>query len=325
MSAHIPVFLAADDNYAPFVATTIASICYNTKSFIDFYVLDGGITLLHKRQIYELKKNFPNFTAEFISCDVERIFSGFKINFVTSYATYAKILIPQLKPRLKKAIYSDVDIVALNDIASMYENCLSDYIIGAVYHAYFDKNKIFSHTISSRLNLHYSHRYFNAGSLLINCNKWRKLKVTENLFTIANIYNQQILNEDQDILNKYFDNNSYAQLDYKFNLTTRNLDFFYNTDMELYKFLAKNVVLRHFENKAKPWLTDVFYEGKPLMNFEDFWFFAEMTLFYPGLQQRFIASRARNEIFLCETINNIVKPDKKMLNSLRARILSQNR
>ena len=39
----IPIFLSSDNNYAPFVATTIASICDNTKSFCDFYILDGGI------------------------------------------------------------------------------------------------------------------------------------------------------------------------------------------------------------------------------------------------------------------------------------------
>ena len=41
--SNIPIFLSSDDNYAPFVATTIASICDNTKSFCEFYVLDGGI------------------------------------------------------------------------------------------------------------------------------------------------------------------------------------------------------------------------------------------------------------------------------------------
>ena len=41
---NIPIFLSSDNNYAPFVATTIASICDNTKSFCEFYILDGGIT-----------------------------------------------------------------------------------------------------------------------------------------------------------------------------------------------------------------------------------------------------------------------------------------
>ncbi len=37
----IPIFLACDDNYAPFLCTTMYSILLHTKSQIDFYVMDG--------------------------------------------------------------------------------------------------------------------------------------------------------------------------------------------------------------------------------------------------------------------------------------------
>ena len=38
----IPVILSADDNYSCFVATTGASILYNTNSFIEFYILKAS-------------------------------------------------------------------------------------------------------------------------------------------------------------------------------------------------------------------------------------------------------------------------------------------
>lgn len=40
---NIPVFMASDDNYSPFISTTIISIIKNTSSNIDCYILDGGI------------------------------------------------------------------------------------------------------------------------------------------------------------------------------------------------------------------------------------------------------------------------------------------
>ena len=40
---NIPIFLASDENYAPFLCTTLFSILKHTESFIEFYVLDGGI------------------------------------------------------------------------------------------------------------------------------------------------------------------------------------------------------------------------------------------------------------------------------------------
>jgi len=48
---HISVFLVADDYYALFVATTMASILKNTNSFVDFYILSDGISAKNKLKI----------------------------------------------------------------------------------------------------------------------------------------------------------------------------------------------------------------------------------------------------------------------------------
>ena len=69
---NIPIFLSSDNNYAPFVATTIASICDNTKSFVEVYVLDGGITEENQEKISALKDVFKNFSIEFIKIDLEK-------------------------------------------------------------------------------------------------------------------------------------------------------------------------------------------------------------------------------------------------------------
>ena len=72
----IPIFLSSDNNYAPYVATTIASICDNTKSFCDFYILDGGISKENQEKIYVLKEKFNNFSIEFINIDVDKEFKS---------------------------------------------------------------------------------------------------------------------------------------------------------------------------------------------------------------------------------------------------------
>ena len=48
---NIPVFLASDDRYAPFVAVTAVSILKNTNERINFYVLDCGISERKKKKI----------------------------------------------------------------------------------------------------------------------------------------------------------------------------------------------------------------------------------------------------------------------------------
>ena len=46
----IPVFLASDNRYAPFVATTMASILMHTNDFIEFYIMDCGISTTNKKK-----------------------------------------------------------------------------------------------------------------------------------------------------------------------------------------------------------------------------------------------------------------------------------
>ena len=101
---HIPVFLSADNNYAPLIATTVASICDNTKSFVDFYVLDGGISEENKQKIATLKNQFKNFEIEYIAVDISKYISlkDYKnICIHVTASTYNSLLIPSLKKNLE--------------------------------------------------------------------------------------------------------------------------------------------------------------------------------------------------------------------------------
>ena len=122
---NIPIFLAADDNYAPFVATTIASVCDKTDSFVDFYILDGGISLENKEIILNVKKYFKNFSIEFIKINAEEQFKNFQTITHLTLAAYNRLLIPILKPNLKKVIYLDVDVIVMDDISELYKEALS--------------------------------------------------------------------------------------------------------------------------------------------------------------------------------------------------------
>jgi len=50
----IPIVLSSDDNYVPFIAIAIASICYNTNSHVKVYLLEDNISFFHKN----ILKNF---------------------------------------------------------------------------------------------------------------------------------------------------------------------------------------------------------------------------------------------------------------------------
>jgi lipopolysaccharide biosynthesis glycosyltransferase len=290
--AGIPVFLASDNNYAPYVATTMASVCYNTKSFINFYVLDGGIRDFDKKQIESLKDKFKNFSIEFIKVNVNEFFGKNDTKRHITRTAFARLLIPDLKLNINKCIYLDVDVVVLGDIRELYKQELHDendtgikYAIGAVYESIDEIKKDWSSKEERVLKSYNKH--FNSGVLLIDCKKWREDNILNKILEINDKCYKTLIFEDQELLNLYF-KNDYKMLDNKFN-------YFYNTSSNNDKKL--NIVVRHFADSDKPWNYDsIIIDNKKLLieNFGDFWIFAKMTPFYERIKANF-EFKNRNE------------------------------
>ena len=95
---NIPIFLASDENYAPFLCTTLYSILNNTKSCIDFYILDGGIDKKSRVLIKKSLKNFKNFSIKYFDMskyNLERFpnLQHYSLN------TFSRYFISQLMPK----------------------------------------------------------------------------------------------------------------------------------------------------------------------------------------------------------------------------------
>ncbi len=269
---NIPIFLSADNNYAPFVATTIASVCHNTKSFCDFYVFDGGISVENKLKIEKLKNSFNNFTIEFIEVNEQREFSTIRYQNAANHvslSTYNRFLIPQLKPNLNKVLYLDVDIIVLKDIEALYNISLQSYPVAAVPESFFNTSQKLE--IQKRLNLGKNHQYFNAGVLLIDNNYWVKNKIFSKALETEQIYRENLKFADQDILNIVF-NENFLVLPEQFNY------------MSQFKTKNKQMIIRHFNTGTKPWQLKPYFQhiinDVPL-----FWKYAKMTPFYRQLYQ----------------------------------------
>lgn len=264
----IPVFLASDNRYAPFVATTIASMCDNTKSFICFYILDDGISDINKKAIESLMVEFTNFSIEFITIDIDKYFKNFKQTSTISKSMYSRFLIPELKPEINKAIYMDVDVIALDDINTLYNEDLENYILGAVWEEHAETGLNIER--KKYLGLPSNHKYFSSGGLLINCKKWREENIVPKLLEIENRYRDSLRFPDQDILNKYFANN-YKQLSTKYCYINQYYYFHESHD----------VSIRHYNGIIKPW--HISWKTDLMANVEDFWYYAKKTPFFEPL------------------------------------------
>lgn len=291
----IPVFLASDDNYAPFVASTIASICSHTKSFCDFYILDGGISEENKEKICKLKEQFDNFFIEFLFVDLEKEFKNIVYKNAGSYislSTYNRFLIPQLKPHLQKVIYMDVDVVVLDDIQKLYNEDISAFALGAIW----DKSRKYYNTDTKDLiNLSENYKYFNAGVLLIDVQKWKNDNVLKAIFELEQKYREKILHADETLLNKYFDEN-YQVLGIKYNYT----------DYDVLTHPMQNIVIRHFATAVKPWHIHPDINTSMCPNTQDFWKYAKMTSFYNQLLENCSNKTKQQEMLRKLRIQNMI-------------------
>lgn len=293
----IPVFFHSSDEYSPFIAVTMASILYNTNSFIEFYVIETGISDFHKRQIEKLSDNFSNFSIEWIRFEYNDIFKKEYFDSIRKenlhnpawpgIHAFCTPFIPLLKPNLDKVIYLDLDVILLDDIKLLYDENLENKALGVVPDIVCplfvgEEQK----SLNPKIKYGEFGRYFCAGVLLINSKKFREENIIERYFEIAGTEIVPVC--DQDILNRLCSENDCVFLDQKYDviyqpkkeeLQAKGIDVL----ASVFTQAKENVVIRHFAD-VKPWTVSYMnWAKKTFFHCGDFWFFAKMTPFYEGI------------------------------------------
>lgn len=271
----IPVFLSSDNNYAPYLAVVLKSICENTKSSIDFYILDCGIEDSLKNIITELVSQYAGDTVEFINTTEHNIFSECQERGHVTRAAFTRLLFPYLKPQIDKAVYLDVDLIVNLDIAELYNQNIDDYIIGAVFG---NCDKYYNHDIQTKkaLDIDMEHDYFGSGVMVINCKKWRENNITQKLKDIYDKYEDKMIHNDQDILNIMFSNNKYYKLDKNFNYIVQ------------YPYTENPNVIYHYDGPSKPWLYLPNLDAKSINYIDIWWDYAKSTECYELIKEKCI-------------------------------------
>ncbi|MBQ4616069.1 MAG: hypothetical protein IJB29_05080 [Mailhella sp.] len=291
----IPVFYEGQDDLVDILAVSICSVCYNTEEFIEFYILDCGISEISKRLLLELNRKFSNFSIEFIPVDLSP-FNGLKGWPIGSsfLDCYSRLLIPELKKNIDRAIYLDSDVIALNDIKTLWEENLEGYELGACpdlgYNSFFWKNCV------NNLHVHKDHVYANAGVLLLDCAKMRQNKSTAHFISIAKQFNEHIQVIIEDIFSIYYNGNNYKILPSRYNIPDRSNEINSIVDAgitdDYIRNEWKNVVFQHLSpGKAWKFLRNG-YNGRDLKFYNIFWFYAAMTPFYAGMANKFLYNTA---------------------------------
>ena len=272
---NIPIFLASDENYAPYLCVAIYSILEHTKANVEFYILDNNIKEKSKMMINQSLKDFKDYSIEYIDMtkfDLSR-FPNLKHY---SLNTFSRYFIPQLKQNLGKILYLDVDIIAKSDIFELYNQDLQGFPLGAVLEDFYGLNGQY---IQEHIdpNFKSGRKSFNAGVMIIDVGQFIKYNYAEILINKTIELADKLSCPDQDIFNIVFENN-YKILDYKFNFMIDLYKQFENMYPKKAKETMKNHCIIHYVS-YKPW------QNRLSLGQADFERVADETLFAKQIQK----------------------------------------
>jgi lipopolysaccharide biosynthesis glycosyltransferase len=194
------IILACDESYVMPMTVTIRSILESHRGDwpLTFHILSVNVSEQARARLHD---SLPPGAAlvHWVPVDMRSFFS-FATQDHISNATYARLLIPKMLPNLTgRALYLDSDILVIDNLRQLWASTLTN---GAVIGAVLDEGVL---RIRNRRDpLFYKlprvTRYFNAGVLLIDLERWRAERVAERALEYL-IQNPQTPYSDQDALN----------------------------------------------------------------------------------------------------------------------------
>jgi len=241
---------------------------YNDVAYLFLHTLLEKVTekinvfIIHNRPssfsnvINEINKN--KFLNEVKIYEFDRdlsIFPGITHGHI-SEATYYRFFFDDFLPKdLDYFLYVDADIICYKNPLDLIYNDIkrlikSEYILAARTEVFKEK-EIEPHW--ERLNLKGT-RYFNAGVLLINYQKWLSENISEKLYKNLEEFKEILLYWDQDVLNMVIDD-KYLEIN-----PNLNFDLFISSNQNNLSPLKHfgqdaldNMSLLHYTGSIKPW------------------------------------------------------------------------
>lgn len=230
------VIIACDKNYIQHASVMTYSLFKNNKGIkINLFILTEKTHLESFSPLIAICDQFK-VIYEFKYVD-SKLIENFSISKHISLATYYRLLIPELFPHLSKALYLDCDMIIHGNLEELYKIDISDYIVAAVSAPNFNQFELFEIT---------SKKYFNAGVLLINLEKWRSEIIVSEMIQYTNNKSSILINWDQDVLNHFFQNR-WLEIPHIWN---HQSIFFRNQFIG--KYDLKPIII-HFSSSMKPW------------------------------------------------------------------------
>ena len=255
---NIPVALATDENYLPYVKVLLRSIVANTKWNLDFLILGNSVPETAQTALKDAFAQCENVSIRFI--DVANLVAGTAVEgFKSSWshlteASFHRLFLPQLLPCYDRLVYIDVDTVVCGDIAELYSTDIGDNLFcGAIddgialwpvnhpeYAKWLEMNSFSAKDLES---------YVNSGVLLMNLKAFREASLLDRLLSTALETDKHSGFCDQDALN-FVCRGRIKILDASWDIMTGASKEMLQKQLSSMK---EEPHLYHFTGKDKPW------------------------------------------------------------------------
>ena len=289
----IPIFFAADDNYAPFLSVAIISLLDKSdkNKFYKIHILNDNMSLENIKKIKGLQTSNSEIIFNSINnnleCINDRLDNRLRPDIFT-LTIYFRLFIPEMFKEYDKAIYIDSDVVLNSDISELYDIDLENNYIGACRDKSIIGIKEFENYFTKGVGIDYRD-YINSGVLLLNMKELRNKKLSDKFLYLLNKYHFENVDPDQ------------AYINFLCNGKIKYLDNAWDAMPNLEKNKLENPKLIHYNLFFKPWHYDNITYG------EYFWEYAKKSIYYEEIvkiKNNYSASDKEKDQ---EYLNNMLK------------------
>ena len=208
-------------------------------------------------------KQHSNISMRFV--DPKYIIGKYKLQTLGHFSveTYNRLVLPEMLDDYDKIVYIDTDMVLKKDIAELYNIDINGYMLGACYDAdtsglYNGYQRDKKQYMDEVLKLEDPYSYFQAGTLIMNLEEFRKTYTVKEILDFAVSEKWQLL--DQDILNvlcknkvKYIDMRWNVMVDYADVRISEIIKLAPQWQNKMYMEARKDPYIIHYAGPDKPW------------------------------------------------------------------------
>jgi lipopolysaccharide biosynthesis glycosyltransferase len=188
------IVFCSDDAFAEHTAVAIRSLVDNASDLrrLQIWVLDAGMSSKSRAMMGDLFSELK-ISIEFPRLNLADV-QTLPADRHVSIATYGRIFIQEsLDDSIKRCLYLDGDLIVLDDILKLAEITLQNKCIAAVDDFCLERR--------AALSMPSSIRYFNAGVILFDLERWRNENISTRILNYVAQYPENLVYWDQDAMN----------------------------------------------------------------------------------------------------------------------------